>query len=354
MNSDDNSRHGSGFGGFFVISSLMSLFTGEKKRERDWEAAIADVEYEKNLRSKNEDIKDDKHSREFAFLGKKRATIRQYKLDESRRMLEADLNKSELKMFFRDWPLDLDINAVLKILSFSQVLPYFVVARHRVFSMTDSLSREYPYTLSILRGNLRKMDKDFKDDHVLSFKDTATRLGGPAVANVFAMMQAIPVFMILPSVSQDGKHLLFDSAVWTKDSSFPYFNNSFVIEYSDSKMRNDKEYKRQKLDEIEVAEATIAGVLFDCYQLAESCYQLTESAKTVQVRFPSLAETIRLKDYPDILGFALNEYKSLTDPGSILYDCRDINGRIRDGLSVCSFEGMACKAADAYDYLTKL
>ena len=291
---------------FFMTSSLISLINGKRNRSLTLENAKNDIEFKRELSALKAQCQDEKEAEDRAFKKWLKKKVREYTRSESLVRLDNDLNKQDLQMFFADWPLTLTIEAVLDKIKKGVNTPYFIVARHDKPSAADPLSVLYGDIVSETSALLKTVD--IQDEKILSYNDFSKKMGGPAVANIFAMMHTIPTIMVLPSVSPDGEHIDFSVGAWNQDSAFPLNRKAFSIDYDKNRMINDKEYMQCKLKEIKFSTVAIAGVLNDAFNLIEY------GAKP---RFPELAHRIGMTDYPVLMNFAKREYLSIANPMKI-------------------------------------
>ena len=218
---------------------------------------------------------------------------------------------------------------------------HIILARKASERAGDPVAICYGTVVEKVKKNLNAVG--IPDDQVLVYRKDAKRVGWPAVANVFAMMQCFPVIVIIPDVlpGEKGK-LSFSVSLWTRDSSFPMNRRLFSIDYNEMKMRNDAPYHEKMLSEIVLAETAIAGVLHDCYLI-------TLSPESESARFPALAKELGVGQSPAILDFMTQEYDSIGRPEHFLsasteFDISQLDDAQRDRLNLMSMR--AKEAAD--------
>ena len=283
---------------YFALSTYLSYENAKRSQKQALENAERDIEFEKILVQKKEAYADKKRDEEWAFQKELIELKRAHKKEQTAKKLENDSDILDLALFFKDWPLVLDINTIVQSVYKTQSLS-FIIAPHAAFSKIDPLSQAYGDIVDHVKCNLRALG--VQDENVLTFKNDAKRVGGPALANVFAMMQGFPVIMVMPSISPDGQHLFFYAGIWNDDSYLPLSRKLFEIEYTSDRML-DNGYRKEKLTEIICSETTIFGVFRDTYALI---------ATGNTPSFPNLASKFGLGDYPLIKAFACKEYDSL-------------------------------------------
>lgn len=291
---------------FFMTSSLISLINGKRNRDLTLENAKNDIEFNNDLAMFKAQCQDEKEAEDRAFKKWLRKKVREYSRSEAMVKLDNELNKQDLQMFFKDWPLTLDVQAIPNLIKQGVNTPYFIVARHDKPSTADPLHEKYKEIISETAGWLSRVD--IHNEKVLSFNSSSNKMGGPAVANIFAMMHTIPTVIVLPSVNPDGEHIDFSVGAWNQDSAFPLNRKLFSIDYDKNRMLNDREYPVCKVKEITFSTVAIAGVLNDVYNLLEF---------GTRPRFPELAHQIGMTDYPVLMNFAKREYLSIAKPMEI-------------------------------------
>lgn len=308
---------------FFLTGIFTSTVSGVINQVRSLKMAKRDIEFDKQVAEIKERYADYKAERDHAANLLKKQQKRQHKRDEVQKELIKDLNTAELKMFFRDWPLVLDINTIISGVGSTEAPSlYFIIARHNQYSDKDPLSLSYNNIVDLVKKNLRKLG--ITDDLVLTYKQKTERVGGPSVANCFALMQSIPTVMIMHSIGYDGKTIDFSVALWNQESRFPYNQRVFSFDYNKKKMLGDAEYKSLIEAKIVKATTTIAAVYNDCHRIIE--YKKEASLPRFKDLFSLNSETV-LKD------FAVREYASLANTPELIHECKEINGAVDDSVS---------------------
>lgn len=295
---------------FFISSSVLSIVNGQKNREMALQNAKKDEEFQTELKKQKELFNDHNEAEEWAFKKWLKMKQREYLRSESAKRLSSELDRQDIEMFFQAWPLVLDIQAIPIALQNRRESLTFVIGKHYSDSPQDALLLEYTSLVGEMKAILNQIH--ISNDCILSFKNGVNQRGGVAVANVFAMMHSLPTVMIIPSIISYKKQLAFSLGVWGEDSFIPFKRNLFEIEYDASRMLQDKEYRSSKRKEVLFSQIAIAGVLNDCYMLIETGRK---------PEFPQLANRIGLKDYPHLISFATNEYRSLKSPDTIRVEC---------------------------------
>lgn len=295
---------------FFVSSSVLSIVNGQKNREMALQNAIKDEEFQTELRKQKELFNDQNEAEEWAFKKWLKMKQREYLRKESAKKLSNELDRQDLELFFQAWPLVLDIQAIPIALQTRRKSLTFVIGKHYSDSPQDALLLEYTSLVGEMKTLLNQIH--ISNDCILSFKYGVNQRGGVAVANVFAVMHSLPTVMIIPSIIPYKKQLAFSLGVWGDDSLIPFKRSLFEIEYDASRMLQDKEYKSSKRKEILFSQIAIAGVMNDCYMLIETGRN---------PEFPQLATRIGLKDYPHLISYATNEYRSLKSLDTISVEC---------------------------------
>ncbi len=309
------SAQNSGCSMFFVTSSLVSLYNGRENRRNSWENAIQDEAFQRELQGQKERYEDLKEAEERTFRLWIRRKQREFIRGEAARKLELELLKTELQMFFKDWPLKIAIEAMnekrVRLSGQTKAAPmHVVIGKHNIGSAKDALSRSYPMLVDEVKVALGRLG--MMETNIYRFKDITTVSGGPALANIFAMMSCMPTIVILPSF--DERMGLFSISVgcWNQDALFPMQRKIFTIDLDGMRLNADNEYKSRKVDEIAHAYVTIASVLNDTYSLLE---------EGVSPSYPAYArENAIALNYPYLSDFARKEYRSLLDNAKFVGD----------------------------------
>lgn len=294
---------------FFINSSFLSLITGKQNRDAAMANAKDDVAFAERLQKTKEEYEDWKEAEERAL----KLWLRDQKRDFSRKIayekLNRDLAEADLKMFFAYWPLQISVEALLKELcqKAGRTMPMrFVIGRLYAGSAKDALSSSYPSIVDNVTSLLQEMG--IMNPCVYRFKDCPSVVGGPALANIYAMMSSFPTVVILPAVDNRQKKLQFTIGCWTADSPFPFQKNVMSIDFNQQRVNSDKAYLDATLSKVTYACATFAAVLYDTYNLSEGVYNCA---------FPRFAAANTLRNrYPELTDFAIGEFRTFMNPST--------------------------------------
>lgn len=316
----------SGCSTFFITSSLLSIYNGKKSRQNSWENAIQDEKFQTELQKQKEQYEDFKEAEERAFKLWLKQKQREFVRKEATKKLEYELLKTELQMFFKDWPLKISIEAInekrVKLSEQTKAAPInIIIGKHNIGPAKDALSQSYPMMIDEVKSSLKNLN--ILETNIYRFKDITTVNGGPALANIFAMMNCMPTIVILPSFNGKTNQFSISVGCWNQDSLFPMQRKIFTIYLDEIHLNNNNEYKSQKMNEIKHAYVTVASVLNDTYSLLE---------ERISPSYPSYAkENSIAADYPYLLDFANKEYMSLMNDAKSVEDlCGTLNSKFID------------------------
>lgn len=303
----DTKGYTSSLGGcspFFMTSSFLSTFNAWRNRENSMKNAMASEEFQKELQRQKELYEDQKEAEEWAFKYWLKSEQRKFAQKENVAKLENDLQKADLQMFFKDWPLQISIEAVnyKRKKCTSGFIPISViVGKHTKGKANDPLSLLYASLVDEIKPTLSALGID--ESCIYRFKDDTDISGGAALAYIYSMMSTFPVVVILPCV--DGRHHKFNISVgiWSQDSLFPIQKQVLSLDLDSYRVATDKEYLDKKVEEIKYAYIAIAAVMNDSYSLIENNKRLVFPEYAIR---KSLSST-----FPQIMDFAIAEYKSL-------------------------------------------
>lgn len=294
---------------FFINSSILSLIMGKKNRNAAIANAKDDIAFVEQLQKIKEEYEDWKEAEEHAL----KLWLRDQKRDFARKIayekLNKDLAEADLKMFFADWPLQISVEALIKELcqKIERTMPMrFVIGRLYTGSAKDALSYSYHNIVDNVTTLLQEMG--ITPLCVYRFKECPTVVGGPALANIYAMMSSFPVVVILPTVDNRLKKLKFAIGCWTTDSPFPFQKNVLSIDFDLQRVNSDKAYLDATILKFTYACATFAAVLYDTYNLSEGVYSCV---------FPRFAAAKTLRNcYPELTDFAISEFHAFMNPST--------------------------------------
>lgn len=292
---------------FFIKSSILSLITGKQNRDAAITNAKDDIAFAEQLQKTKEEYEDWKEAEEHAL----KLWLRDQKRDFARKFayerLNRDLAQADLKMFFNDWPLQISVEALLRELCHKpeKNMPMrFVIGRFYAGNANDALSSSYSSIVDNVTTLLQEMG--ITNTCVYRFKECPTVVGGPALANIYAMMSSFPMVVIMPAVDNRLDKLQFFVGCWTADSPFPFQKNILSIDFNQQKVNSDKAYLDATISKVTYAYATFASVLYDTYNLSEGVYSCT---------FPKFAATKTLRNrYPELTDFAIGEFRAFMNP----------------------------------------
>lgn len=311
------SAQGLGCSPLFITSAVLSIFNGRKNRQNSKEIAEQDEKFQKELIRQKEQYQDFKEAEERAYRLWLREKQREFIRNEASKKLESDLQKQELQMFFKDWPLQISIKAInekRKKLSKQGVTASMniVIGRHYIGPANDALSQSYTQIENYISTSLETLG--INQFNVYRFNNSPRVNGGSALANIYAMMNCMPTIVIMPSVIGKNNKFAISVGCWTQDSVFPMQRRIFTLDVDMERINKDATYKDKKIEEIEHAYVTIASVLNDTY-----C--LLEKEKEKQPSYPTYAKDKQLAaSYPDFVDFANTEYRSLIQSNKFISD----------------------------------
>lgn len=337
---------------FFITSSVLSIISGKKNRNLSLENAEKDEDFQRELNKQKERYEDFKEAKDRAFKLWLKQKQRKWVAEETARRVENEFAKVELNMFFEDWPLQLNIatiNGRRKTVQ-NKVPLNIIVAKHTTGGK-DPLSVLYSKIVDQVQTYLREMNLSCVDENsskvcVYRFKndDELKVVGGPALANIYAMMSAFPSIVIQPKLDARNKKVAISLACWNQDSLFPFQRKIMELDYDTSMIDFSNDYLESKKRELICAYATIAIVLNDTYSLIENESDLL---------FPEFVKKYGIAEqYPRLIEFARKEYSSLLYYNEIIgNDKNDVNADdyLNDSLS----EESRAKLKNALNELNK-
>lgn len=300
---------------FFVTSSFMSWKSGEKNRKASLENAEKDENFQRELQRQKERYDDVKEAKERAFRLWIKQKQRQWTAEETARRLENELSKADMQMFFEDWPLQKTIATINSRRATTQnsVPLNVIIARHSVGGK-DPFTMLYSEIVNQVETYLGEVNLYCVDEHVSKvcvhrFKvpdngyDRLKVVGGPALANIYAMMSTFPSIVIQPKLDSRNKKIVISLACWNQDSSFPFQRKILELDYDTSRIDFSKDYLESKKRELIYAYTSIAIVFNDTYSLIEN-----ESDPL----YPEFVKKYGIAErYPRLIEFARKEYSSL-------------------------------------------
>ena len=311
--SDSKSR-GEGCSPYFASCSAMSFISGIVNRKTALKRAHQDEQFAKELSHQKELYEDGKEEEEYAFKIWLKNSQRKFKREMAAIKLSDDLALEDLKMFFSAWPLKITVEALIKKQQDeTQAKPMcFVVGKATAGRARDAFSLSYSEIVDKVATLLKDAGMGGIGDRVYRFKEEPIIVGGPALANIYAMMNTFPTVVILPSINQKYKKISLSVGCWTPDSLFPFQKKVLSMDYDPLRIANEKKSLEDFKERYSYVCFTIAAVLNDTYNLSEGDYSCL---------FPRFASKHpQLKQYPEIAKFAIQEYASFIDTRNNVID----------------------------------
>lgn len=294
----------SGCSPFFLNSSALSLINGRKSRRLSKENAIADEKFQEELRHQKELYEDSKEAEETAFKLWLKDKQREFTRIENAQKLENDLQKADLQMFFKDWPLQISIEAIndKRKKATSKILPFnVIVGKHSIGDARDPISQLYSSIVDEIKPSLKSIG--IVESNIYRFKDKPTIKGGAALANIYSIMSTLPSILIIPQIDARNKLYRIFIGAWTQDSLFPIQKEAIRLDFDPARISLDKDYLNSKQNEIEASYITISAVMNDAYSLVEGKLSLQFPDYAIQHQYMFL--------YPHLIEYAKEEYMSL-------------------------------------------
>lgn len=295
---------------FFITSSISSMIAGSKNREKALIDVKADIAFQEKLQKEKEKYEDEKEKKEAEFRLKLKFLQRQHSREQNCLKLQDDKKLTELEMLFSGWPLASSIGGLLDYIKSSS--PFnadlnVVIGRVQPETEKDPLFLYYKDPVGTSKGI-----SDFVIDTLVGLGYTKERLhlmndknqlyGGALFANVFAIMHSLPTIVISPVVYDNKIHI--NIGCWNQDSTFPYQEEIFAVDYNVQKAKAEVQYLETKKKELVLMFVAISVVFNETFLLTEGY--------DVESRFATYSHEQEIKKkYPFILDFALREYNSL-------------------------------------------
>lgn len=309
---DGNSSMWEGCSPFFLTNSALSYFHGKKNRKVAMERALQDERFAKELQRQKELYEDKKEAEERAFKIWLRNSQREFSRQMAFKKLSNDLAEADLRMFFADWPLQISIEALIEKQKEEQPNQNmcFVIAKAYAGDAKDAFSRSYSNIVEKIVLLLNEVGAIHNT--IYRFKDKPTVVGGPALANIYAMMNNVPAVVMMPSIDNKKRTLSLSIGCWTPDSPFPFQKTVFSMDYQQQRIANDSAYLNESITRFVYACVTIGAVLNDTYNLSEGIQQCL---------FPQFAFKKSInKKFPEIANLAIAEYSSFLDSRNVFYE----------------------------------
>ena len=301
-----------GCSAFFLTNSALSFFHARKNKSVSMEHALQDDSFTKELQRRKEFYEDEKEAVELSFKILLRNSQREFSRKMAVKKIANDLAEADLRMFFTDWPLQISVEALLEKQK-SQLNAQkmcFVIGKAYPGDAKDAFSRSYSDIVQRVSLLLKRMG--LIDNTIYSFKDKPTVVGGPALANIYAMMSSIPTVVMMPSIDNKKKKLTLSIGCWTPDSLFPFQKTIFSMDYQYQRITNDPKYLDACINKFACACATIGAVLNDTYNL---------TAGEQRCLFPEFAKKTALNQkFSEITAIAIAEYRSFIDSRNVFYE----------------------------------
>lgn len=278
-----------------------------KRQRKDW---IDEKSFQESMTKLKNEYEDSKRLLDTAFQLRIKEQQREYAVIQTDLKLDLDIQKDEVAMFIKGWPLKLSLQAVQEMRRNLKSLPEFltvIIASHdNALGKGDPLRHIYDGNMGIVDNVKRVLTGlGISSGNILRFRDGDVPTGGAALANIFAMMSNLPVVMIMPRVDRANKKLIVSAGCWYPTSKIPMQRRIFELDYSEVRMTNDAGYLKEKQKEIETAYLAITGTSNDIYSLVAF-------GKTPRFAQFCVEEGL-LESYPNIGEFIRNEYRSIFD-----------------------------------------
>ena len=335
-----NSLKESGCSTFFLTSSILSLINGKQNRKNSMDNAIQDETFQRELQRQKDLYDDKKEAEDRAFKLWLKNRQREFSRIEASKKLENDLVKEELKMFIKDWPLRISVEAInekRKKSSTGAAIPLNIVVGKHYIGKGQKLHDDL-YSQMVDELKVVITESGIPESNIYRFKDENTVIGGAALANIFAMMCNMPTAVILPKIDDDKEKFSISIGYWNQDSLFPMQKKVFELDYNNVRMMNDRTYLLGKKKEIIYSYTTIVMVLNDTHLLLENCSR---------PKYPMYAQNNNIKHtHPILIDFAKKEYASLDFKEDIIAKCdadlsEDVNMSVSDWSRVRKFANEA-------------
>lgn len=347
FNSDDRTKsYGSSCWVYWITNSALSIVNGlssRNKQKKDWNA---EKDFQQDTTELKNQYENAKEVLETAFKLRLRDLQREYSDIQSELKLDLELQKDELSMFRRGWPLKLSLQVVQEMRRTQTALPSsltVIIASHdNALPKGDPMTHIYDGNSGIVDTVQRTLNNlGIPKKNVLRFREDNVATGGAALANIYAMLSNFPTVVVMPRVDRDNKQLVVSIGCWSPASVIPMQRKVFELDYNEAMMCNDTAYRIAKQKEIETAYLSIAGSASDIYSLV------------VFGRSPRFARYVIERnlcgEYPVIGEFVKNEYRSILDPNQTRIN---IDGKEKDMTALLLNDKITSEVVDVINSLS--
>ena len=335
-----------GYGLFWVANSISSTVLGSVGRGKQLDAADENEAYQRALEEARNQFTDEMEEEKMAFRRKIMEQARQYRISESQKLHQQQLEGVEMQSFIeRYWPLAPQLPDTLQKEYSSTQVPTTL----NVILMHCPL---LPGTEAFGSVGVNKLDGAlYKDiEHSIKYSDEpligdikfrrdacirSEAFGGNAIIlNIHFLMGHIPTLVLVPYYEKEKIH--FKGAVWDSNSSQPLVREMCSIDFNPKLAASDDLYRKAVLKNFRFASSILMGVVRDSYALIT-----LGKAPTLQTLLEDgeHAEMLRFfNEEQEIKKFAAREYESLQkalssyDSPKLLNSFSKEELRIMDGL----------------------
>lgn len=307
---------------FFVTSSISSMVVGNKNREKALNDAKEDIAFQKELQRQKEQYEDAKENEEIEFKLKIKLLQRQHSRIQNCLKLQDERKLNELEMLFSGWPLASSVGGLLNHINSASMFAAnlnFVIGRVQSETEKDPMSVYYKDPAGMSKGITDIVidtlaNLGFTKERLHLMNDKCQLYGGALFANIFAVMHSLPTVVVSPVVYENKIHI--NIGCWNQDSSFPYQEEVYNIDYNVLKAKAESRYLEEKKEELIQILVAIATVFDETYQLSEGLPVTNKYTKYA-------VEHNIITKYPRIVNFAINEYYSLlaSPQDDLIKDC---------------------------------
>lgn len=307
---------------FFITSSISSMVSGNKNREKVLIDTKEDIVFQKELQRQKEQHEDAKENEEKEFKLKLKLIQRQHSRMQNCLRLQDEKKLNELEMLFNGWPLASSVGGLLDHIKSTSMFTAnlnFVIGRVQSETEKDPISVLYRDPAGMSMGITDMVidtlvELGITKERLHLMNDKCQLYGGALFANIFAVMHSLPVIVVSPIVYENKIHI--NIGCWNQDSSFPYQEEVFCIDYDVLKAKTESQYLYKKKEELVQVLVAIAAVFDETYRLSEGLQVCSRYANY------AVAHDI-VTEYPYIINFAIREYYSLlaSPQSDLIKDC---------------------------------
>lgn len=262
---------------FWIANSITSTYLGETNRERQFEIAKENEDFQLEMERARQIAQDEIEAEKIAFhrhlMNLQREHCREERIKQAANMEQ----QIELPFFAAQWPLALPADTIRKEIEQNKQQPLNILMLHTPLIAGRKGQMEHREAYIVKReqgknGIYKNLEHAICQDMAIigdvRFRRDAHKkenCTNADIMNIHFLMGSIPTLVIMPKY-QDYR-IFFNAAMWDEQAERPLIRPLFAMQHDPILAQEDENYCKEVIEKLHYTISIITGAIRDQYAM---------------------------------------------------------------------------------------